>query len=94
MNRIDSTINGNCSSKNCDSELDRAEEVLKETEEFPKYSKKQRKEFKRKSDPLTRTRSGKIPVKPLTKKQKNWLQAIPRDTLIAFLKKQELGFMT
>jgi len=64
---------------------DRAKQVIKETEEFLNNSKRQRKEFKRKSDPLTRTRSGKIPVKPLTRKQRNRLQAIPKDTLVAFM---------
>jgi len=49
------------------SQLDRAEQVIRETEEFLNNSKRQRKEFKQESDPLTRTRLGKIPVKPVTK---------------------------
>jgi len=70
-------------------QLDHIEQVIADTEEFIINSKKQRKEFKKKPDPLTRTRSGKIPVKPLTQKQRNRLQAIPKDTLVAFLKNRK-----
>jgi len=58
-------------SENSNSQLDHAEQVIRETEEFLNNCKRQRKEFKKKSDLLTRTRSGKIPVKPLPKKQWN-----------------------
>jgi len=68
-----------------DLELDKVEKIIKEDEEFVNNSKKQRNRFARKSDPLTRTRSGKVPVKPLPKKQKNRLQAIPKDTISAYL---------
>jgi len=64
-----------------DPELNRVEQVTKETREFLNWSKKQQNNLKKKPDPLTRTRSGAIPVKPLTRKQRNWLQAIPKNTL-------------
>jgi len=71
------------------SQLDRAEQVIRDTEEFLYISKRQRKEFKKKSDPLTRTRLGNILVKPLTTKRRNRLQAIPKDTPVEFLKQKK-----
>jgi len=67
------------------SELNSAEKIIKETKEFINNSKKQRKRFVGNPDPLTRTRSGKVPVKSLTKKQRNRLQAISKDTLSAYI---------
>jgi len=74
-----------------DPESDRVKQVVEETQRFLACSKKQRKEFKKKPDPLTRTRSGGIPFKPLTRKQRNRLQAIPKDTLAAHLVERNRG---
>jgi len=67
------------------SDPDRASRVIEETEEFIKDSRKERKAFKKKPALLSRTRSGKIPAKPLSKKQRNHLQSIPKDTISAYL---------
>jgi len=72
-----------------DLQSDRAERIIKETKEFLGNSKKQRKEFGKETDPLTRMRSGKVPIKPLTKKQQNRLRAILRDSLGALLREQK-----
>jgi len=66
-------------------ELDRATIIISEGEKFISQSQKERKALKQKPCALSRTRSGKVPRKPLTKKQQNRLRAIPTDTLQAYL---------
>jgi len=66
-------------------QLDRATTVTQNTKKFIGQSRKERRVFKKKPCALSRTRSGKIPVKPLTNKQRNQLQAIPKDTLVSYL---------
>jgi len=66
-------------------QLDRATTVIQKTKEFIGQSRKERRAFKKKPCALSRTRSGKIPVKPLTNKQRNRLQAISKDTLTLYL---------
>jgi len=84
--QVDNTIIDNCTLEHSDSELGRASRVIRETKEFISKSQKERKKaFKRKADPLLHTRSGKIPAKPLSRKQRNCLQAVPRDTIAAYL---------
>ena len=73
--------------RSIDSETDRQDKYLKATEEFIQYSKRERRAFNQKKElaPLHKTRSGNIVFKPLTKKQKNRLNAIPTDTLSTFI---------
>ena len=85
ISQVGNTLENNDNLRDSDSELGQASRVLKSGEEFFTNSKKQRKEFRKKFDPLTHTRSGKIPVKPLTKRQRSRLQAIPKDTISAYL---------
>ena len=85
INQVNNTISGSCSSQNNDFESGQASTVREETREFLRKSQQERKELRRKPDPLTRIRSGKIPAKPLTKKQRNRLQAITKDTLAKYL---------
>jgi len=66
-------------------ELDRASDIVQSTKRFLERSRKERAALKQKACVLSRTRSGKIPVKPLTKKQRNQLQAIPKETLSAYI---------
>ena len=66
-------------------QLDRATTVIQKAKEFIGQSRKERKAFKKKPCALSYTRSGKIPVKPLTNKQRNRLQAISKDTLVSYL---------
>jgi len=66
-------------------QLDRATTVIQSAKRFIGQSQKERKALRKAPCGLSRTRSGKIPVKPLTKKQRNRLQAIPRDTLSKYL---------
>jgi len=66
-------------------ELDRATLIIPRTNKFIGQSTKERQALRQKPCVLSRTRSGKVPVKPLTKKQRNRLQAIPKDTISAYL---------
>jgi len=66
-------------------QLDRASTVIQNTKKFIGQSRKERKAFKKKPCALSYTRSGKIPVKPLTNKQRRRLQAISKDTLVSYL---------
>jgi len=70
------------------SNLDRdtlGEELLfqigKSSKRFVQKSRKPRKGCARKTDLLTPTSSGKVLAKPLSKRQKNCLQTIPKDIL-------------
>jgi len=64
---------------------DQHAQFIEQTEQFIQKSRKDRKQFKRKIDPLSHTRSGKILAKPLSKKQRNYLQSIPKDTIANYL---------
>jgi len=70
---------------NSQSELDRASSIIQDTKRFLDQSRKERTALKNKNCVLSRTRSGKVPVKPLTKKQRNRLRAIPKETLSAYI---------
>ena len=59
--------------------------IKEKTNKFISGSQKERKALLKRLDPLSRTRSGNIPVRPLTKKQRNRLQAIPKDKISAYL---------
>jgi hypothetical protein len=67
----------------------RHENILKESEEFISLSRKERKAAtKLKHGKLSQIRPGKI-TKPVTKKQRNYLQSIPKDTLNEYLKNRK-----
>jgi len=61
--------------------------VLQDTVEFIQKSRKERLALTQNNlpAPLYKTRSGKVSFKPLTKKQRNQLQAIPTDTLHTYI---------
>jgi len=61
---------------------------IPDIEEIPVYSGREQRALRQqwKSDPLSVIWSGRVEVKPLTKEQENRLQAIPRDTLLEYLK--------
>ena len=69
--------------------LDQADTVIQSAKRFLIQSQRERKALKQKPCGLSRTRSGKIPVKPLTKKQSNRLWAIPIDTISAYLESRK-----
>lgn len=60
---------------------ERLQRVIQEGSKFNHYSRKERQAFDKQKGSLSRTRSGKIPMKPFKKKQMNQLQAIPKDTI-------------
>ena len=73
-----------------DSESDLQSRVLQEASSFLRTSKKDRKAFSKKKakNQLSRTRSGKAiskPARPLNNKQWNYLQCIPKDTLVSYI---------
>jgi len=87
--QVDNTINDSYEVESCESEPDRATLILRSTRKFIDQSRKERQVLRKKPCVLSRTRSGKIPVKSLTKKQRNRLQAISKDTLSAYLGDRE-----
>jgi len=89
ISQIDNTVDDCSKVESDDHELDRATLIINNGKEFLCTSRKERKAFKQKPGVLSRTRSGQIPVKPLTKKQRKRLRAIPKDTLVAFLENSE-----
>jgi len=70
-----------------DSVPDQQSCVLKEAEQFVSKSRKDRKAFnKRKAkDQLSQTRSGKAIAKPLSNKQRKYLQSITKDTIVEYV---------
>jgi len=70
---------------NSQPELDRATLIVQSGNKFIGQSRKERQALRQKPCVLSRTRSGKVPVETLTKKQRNRLRAIPKDTISAYL---------
>jgi hypothetical protein len=67
----------------------RQKETAKETKKFIALSRKDRKEFiKQKQSNLLINRSGRI-TKPITKKQRNYLQSISKDTIAEYLENRK-----
>ena len=64
---------------------DRATSIIQRANKFIGQSRRERQALRQKPCVLSRTRSGNIPVKPLTKKQRNRLQAISKDTISDYL---------
>jgi len=83
--QIDNTISDNHEVEISEPESERATLIIQSAKRFIGQSRKERQALKRKPCVLSRMRSGKIPVKPLTKKQRNQLQAISKDTLAMYL---------
>jgi len=65
-------------------EPDQLSRIVEDTRQSIPKSQKIRKTDNKHSDSLLNTSSGKIPVKPLSKKQRNYLQSIPKDTIAAY----------
>jgi len=84
-NQVDKRNNDNLEVGDSDLELDQASLITQSANRFINNSRKERKALERKPCVLSRTRSGKVPTRPLTKKQRSRLQAIPKDTLCAYL---------
>jgi len=85
MTQVENTINSNHEGESVEPESDRATSIIQSANKFIGKSRKERRALDQGSYVLSRTRSGKVPIKPLTKKQRNRLQAIPKDTISAFL---------
>jgi len=67
------------------SESSRSSCLIEKTKQFIKNFQKERKAIRKPVSPLTRTRSGKVPEKPLTEKQRSRFQAIPREVIVQYL---------
>jgi len=65
--------------------------VVQHTEQFIRKSRKERKKLgsQKQADLLCKTRSGKIPAKPLSKKQRQYLQSIAKPTIAEYLKNRK-----
>jgi len=85
ISQIDTTVNESNEIESCESESDRSTLIIHSAKRFIDESRKERRALKQRPCVLSRTRSGKIPVKPLTKKQRNRLGAISKDTLSAYM---------
>jgi hypothetical protein len=63
--------------------------IVKETEKFSSISRKDLKAaFKQCHNNLSRTRSGKV-IKPITKKQRNYLQGLSKDMIVEYLENRK-----
>ena len=69
------------------SESEQLPQIIKETEQFLVKSRKERKAFNKQKqiDSLSRTTSGKVIIKPLSNKQRSYLESISKDTITAYL---------
>jgi len=63
--------------------------IIEETEQYIQKSRKERKNIKKQSDPLSCTRSEKILANPLFRKQRNYLQSIPKDMIAKYLENRK-----
>jgi 16S rRNA U516 pseudouridylate synthase RsuA-like enzyme len=68
---------------------DRRLHIGKGTNQPIKKSRKDQKALRNVVDPLSRKRSGKINIKPLSKGQFRYLQCIPKDTLSHYLEEMK-----
>jgi len=66
-------------------ESDCATQSIDKTGKFINDSRRDTKALKKKPDPSSHTRSGKVPVKPWWKRQRNFLQSIPKDMIAEYL---------
>jgi len=89
ISQIDTTVHGRYESENSEPEIDRATLIIREAKRFVQLSRKERNSLKKKPCGLSKTRSGKIPAKPLTKKRKDRLGAIPEATLSKYLESRK-----
>ena len=89
ISRVTNIDSDTSEDENNTSEPDQATLVVQRARKFVNQSKKARKALKQKPCALSQIRSGKVSRKPLTKKQRNRLQAIPRDTLVSYLEHWE-----
>jgi len=89
ISQLDTTVMDRFEDENSEPELERASLVLRSASRFISQSRKDRWALERKPCALSRRRSGKIPAKPLTKKQWNRLQAIPKDTISKYLESRK-----
>ena len=85
VSQIDNIDKGNSEVEISEPQSDRVTSIIQKANRFIGRSKKDRQALKQKPCVLSRTRSGKVPGKPLTKKQRNRLQAIPKDTISDYL---------
>ena len=86
ISQIDNRILSNCHWEISDSNSGGGSRIIKDTEKSIGDSRKAKEALKKKkSDSLSRTRSGQIPAKPVTKKQRNYLQSIPKNTISEYL---------
>ena len=83
--QVNHTVNDKSEVESSEPETERATSIIQRAKKFIGQSRKERQALKQKPCGLSRARSGKIPVKPFTRKQRNRLQAISKDTLSAYL---------
>jgi len=72
------------------SEPDQLLRIDQSIEQSIQQSRKERKRITRYIEPLSHTTSGKVIAKPLSKKQRNYLQSIPKSTIPEYLDKRKL----
>jgi hypothetical protein len=89
--QIGITTAGNSREESSNRESERASIVARTCKEFIQKSRKERKGFNKmkKNDQLSRMRSGKVIVNPLTKGQRSYLQCIPQDMIGDYLNNRQ-----
>jgi len=89
ISQVSDTVNSSYQVESSEPELESASKVIQHTGRFINQSRKERWALALKPSVLSRTRSGKVPIKHLNKKQRNQLQAIPEDTLVEYLESRK-----
>jgi len=85
MSQINDTIHNVSDIEHIDLRPYQLSRVVESAKQFVHKSRKERTALKMQKEILSRTKSGKIPTKPLFQKQRNYLQSIPKPTIAEYL---------
>jgi hypothetical protein len=89
ISQTQSTIHNISDLQISDSSIDQSAHIITQAELFIQKSRKDGKRLTSRNDPLSRTRSGKLLAKPLSKKQRNYLLSTPKATISHYLENRE-----
>jgi hypothetical protein len=83
-------LSSNDDISNLDLEDTRQEGFVKRTKQFIQLSKEAQKAYNmhKQSELISRTQTGKV-TKPMSKKQRNRLEGIPKDSIVEYLKNRK-----
>jgi hypothetical protein len=89
ISQTQSTIHKISDLQLCDALIDQSPQMIKQAELIIQKSRKNWVRLTSLNYPLSRTRSGKLLAKPLSKKQRNYLHSTPKPTISHYLENRE-----